>query len=173
MPDPSPWVNGRGFEMLQQAGIRVDIGESGLAARRLNAGYFTWVERHRPLVTAMFDGPLDRARALAVDQRLELIEANSIETLVEEADRLVVDRSELSDLADWSRALESLAGQSVQHVILDTRQETLESLTHEGLVDRIVLRTLFDADEALESGARQERIDSITIQGLVACSPAS
>jgi hypothetical protein len=172
MLDPSPWVNGRGIEMLKQAGISVTVGDSGLAARRLNAGYFTWVERHRPLVTAVFDGPLDRARALAVSQQVELIEPRSAQTLVDEADRVVVDRSELSDLAEWSRVLASLAGQSVQHVILDTRRETLESLTQEGLIDRIVLRSSFDVD-AEDPGARLERMESITVNGLVACSPVS
>jgi pyrimidine deaminase RibD-like protein len=173
MVDPSPWVNGRGIEMLRDAGIRVVLGKSGPTARQLNAGYFTWVERHRPLVTAVFDGPLERARALASVQHLELIGPRSAEGLVDEADRLVVDRSERSDLAEWSRALESLAGQSVQHIILDTPRETLESLTQEGLVDRIIPRSLFDPDEAIESTARQERIESITVNGLVACSPVS
>ena len=173
MLDPSPWVNGRGIEMLGDAGIQVVLGECGLTARQLNAGYFTWVERHRPLVTAVFDGPLHRAQELADIQHVELIGPRSLQTLMDETDRLVVDRSERSDLDEWSRALESLAGQSVQHVILDTPQETLESLAQQGLVDRIVLRSLFDSHEAIESMARQERIEWITGNGLMACSPVS
>jgi hypothetical protein len=93
--------------------------------------------------------------------------------LVDEADRLVVDRSERLDLAEWSRALESLAGQSVQHVILDTPQATLESLTHEGLVDRIVVRSLLDSYDAVESTVRHGRVEAITVDGLVTCSPVS
>jgi len=126
MVDPSPWVNGRGIAVLESAGLEVILGEKVGAARKLNAGYFTWVERGRPLVTAMYDGSLEQARELATS-RLEIIVPDSLEALAEDADRLVVDRSDgFDDLSEWPRALDSLAGQSVQHVLLDTSAATLE-----------------------------------------------
>lgn len=173
MVDPSPWVNGRGIAVLESAGLDVTLGEKAGAAWQLNAGYFTWVERGRPLVTAMYEGSLEQARELSSSQ-LEIIVPDSLEALAEDADRLVVDRSDgFDDLSEWPRALGSLAGQSVQHVILDTSVATLESLAGLGLIDRIVLLPRFGGRQVNVANDRRSRIDAITVNGLVACSAVS
>jgi diaminohydroxyphosphoribosylaminopyrimidine deaminase/5-amino-6-(5-phosphoribosylamino)uracil reductase len=48
--DPFPRVSGRGVEVLRAAGVAVDVGIEGPAARRLNAGFLSAHERHRPFV---------------------------------------------------------------------------------------------------------------------------
>ena len=48
--DPFPRVSGRGVEVLRGAGVAVDVGVEGPAARRLNAGFLSAHERHRPFV---------------------------------------------------------------------------------------------------------------------------
>jgi diaminohydroxyphosphoribosylaminopyrimidine deaminase/5-amino-6-(5-phosphoribosylamino)uracil reductase len=172
MIDPSPWVNGRGLGILKAAGIQVTLGEGAGAARELNQGYFTWVERGRPLVTGVYDGPSERAHALAEDRHLQVIVADTLELLSDEADRLVVDRSEsVADTTSWVRALESLAGQNIQHVIVDTGADTLEALMNLGLVDRIALLSRLIAEDTYDQPG--EILTAITLNGLLACSAAS
>jgi diaminohydroxyphosphoribosylaminopyrimidine deaminase/5-amino-6-(5-phosphoribosylamino)uracil reductase len=48
--DPFPRVSGRGVEVLRGAGVAVDVGVEGAAARRLNAGFLSAHERHRPFI---------------------------------------------------------------------------------------------------------------------------
>jgi len=57
--DPNPWVNGKGFERLLQAGIEVDTGLLAGTARRLNEAFLHWHETGRPLVTLKAAATLD------------------------------------------------------------------------------------------------------------------
>ncbi|WP_299392388.1 bifunctional diaminohydroxyphosphoribosylaminopyrimidine deaminase/5-amino-6-(5-phosphoribosylamino)uracil reductase RibD [Pelagibius sp.] len=49
--DPDPRVSGRGLARLREAGVAVDLGLCGDAARDLNAGFFSRLLRGRPDVT--------------------------------------------------------------------------------------------------------------------------
>ena len=59
MQDPDPRVSGRGFTTLAAAGIAVDCGVMERAARRLNAGFVSAIERRRPWVTLKLATTLD------------------------------------------------------------------------------------------------------------------
>ena len=48
--DPFPRVSGRGVEVLRAAGVVVDVGLEGAAARRQNAGFLSAHERRRPCI---------------------------------------------------------------------------------------------------------------------------
>ncbi len=63
--DPFPQVNGRGIDKLRAAGIQVDTGLMGEAARELNIGFFSRIERHRPYVRVKLAMSLDGRTALA------------------------------------------------------------------------------------------------------------
>lgn len=65
MQDPNPAVAGSGAQMLQAAGIEVVSGLMADAARALNPGFLSRMERGRPLVRLKLAASLDGKTALA------------------------------------------------------------------------------------------------------------
>ncbi|MHB1059287.1 MAG: bifunctional diaminohydroxyphosphoribosylaminopyrimidine deaminase/5-amino-6-(5-phosphoribosylamino)uracil reductase RibD [Rhodanobacter sp.] len=63
--DPFPQVDGRGIGKLRAAGIAVESGLMREAARELNAGFFSRIERSRPFVRVKLAMSLDGRTALA------------------------------------------------------------------------------------------------------------
>jgi len=63
--DPNPKVSGRGFEMLKNAGIEVEVGVLEEEAIRLNEIFITYIVKKKPFVilkTAMtLDGKIATA----------------------------------------------------------------------------------------------------------------
>lgn len=65
MRDPFPQVDGAGFDALRAAGIAVEHGLMAGAARRLNRGFLSRIERKRPWVRVKLAMSLDGRTALA------------------------------------------------------------------------------------------------------------
>jgi diaminohydroxyphosphoribosylaminopyrimidine deaminase / 5-amino-6-(5-phosphoribosylamino)uracil reductase len=63
--DPFPQVSGRGIEKLRAAGITAETGLLRDAARELNIGFFSRIERKRPWVRVKLAMSLDGRTALA------------------------------------------------------------------------------------------------------------
>ncbi|QRN55957.1 bifunctional diaminohydroxyphosphoribosylaminopyrimidine deaminase/5-amino-6-(5-phosphoribosylamino)uracil reductase RibD [Dyella caseinilytica] len=63
--DPFPQVAGRGIEKLRAAGITVETGLLRDAAREINIGFFSRIERKRPWVRVKLAMSLDGRTALA------------------------------------------------------------------------------------------------------------
>ena len=63
--DSFPQVSGRGFEKLRAAGIVVETGLMRDAARELNIGFFSRIERKRPWVRVKLAMSMDGRTALA------------------------------------------------------------------------------------------------------------
>lgn len=57
--DPNPQVSGKGVEILQQAGIKVDSGICGTEARRLNEAFFVYHLSKRPFFMCKWAMTLD------------------------------------------------------------------------------------------------------------------
>lgn len=65
MRDPFPQVDGAGFDALRAAGIAVEHGLMAAAARHLNHGFLSRIERGRPWVRVKLATSLDGRTALA------------------------------------------------------------------------------------------------------------
>jgi len=65
MQDPNPEVAGRGFQLLRDAGIRVETGLLASQARELNRGFVSRFERQRPWLTCKLAMSLDGRTALS------------------------------------------------------------------------------------------------------------
>jgi len=63
--DPDPRVAGKGLAALRTAGVVVEIGVAADEAREINAGFFSAIEKGRPLVTLKLATSLDGRLAVA------------------------------------------------------------------------------------------------------------
>lgn len=70
--DPNPLVAGRGSGLLRKHGVDVSVGLLAEQATRMNAAFFTWVRRDRPLVTLKVAESLDGYVAAAPGARTAL-----------------------------------------------------------------------------------------------------
>ena len=73
--DPFDRVAGDGFARLRAAGIAVDVGLMASAARELNVGFFSRIERGRPFVRVKLASTLDGRTAPADGSRLAITSA--------------------------------------------------------------------------------------------------
>jgi diaminohydroxyphosphoribosylaminopyrimidine deaminase/5-amino-6-(5-phosphoribosylamino)uracil reductase len=161
MLDPSPWVDGHGITVLEQAGIRVQRGSHEAPAKRLNEAYLCWLVRGRPLVTALYalglDGrhlPLD-AEALGVSAQTELARLRAT------ADRMVTD---LGPLLAEDPTLTGLAALGVTALHVEAPPHELAALTERGLLDRVVVLVA----PTLGVGLEYERLgDTLLVRGSV------
>jgi len=64
MVDPNPKVAGRGIKILQEAGIKVDVGLLTEQAENLNLGFITRMKLKRPRITVKMAASLDGKTAL-------------------------------------------------------------------------------------------------------------
>jgi diaminohydroxyphosphoribosylaminopyrimidine deaminase/5-amino-6-(5-phosphoribosylamino)uracil reductase len=135
MLDRSPWVDGHGVAVLEQAGIRVRLGSHETAARHLNEAYLCWLTRGRPLVTARY--ALDLAgRALPLDApALGAAVSKELARQRKTADRTVTDIAAL--LAEYPD-LTGLATLGVTALHVEAPPHVLGPLIERGLVDRVV-----------------------------------
>ena len=132
--DPSPWVNGRGVAALEQAGIRVSVGEHEAEARRLNEAYLTWVLRGRPFVTAVHAIGLDGQPRPLSDPALDRAAQADLNASRARADLTVTS---ISDLLLEDPTLARLASAGVTALNVECGPAELRGLVAAGLLDRV------------------------------------
>jgi diaminohydroxyphosphoribosylaminopyrimidine deaminase/5-amino-6-(5-phosphoribosylamino)uracil reductase len=88
MADPCPDVDGRGFALLRDAGITVDVGLERDAAAALAEPFATWITSGRPLVTLKIAMSLD-GKVAAPDGTSQWITGEEARTEVHDLRRRV------------------------------------------------------------------------------------
>jgi diaminohydroxyphosphoribosylaminopyrimidine deaminase/5-amino-6-(5-phosphoribosylamino)uracil reductase len=68
--DPFPEVNGRGIQLLREAGVRVDVGMEEAACREMNRRFMTFQEEERPYIILKWAQTVDGKMAGPGDERL-------------------------------------------------------------------------------------------------------
>lgn len=71
-PDPNPAHRGKGAHLLEDAGIATARAGDETLLRSLNRGFFSWMERGRPFVSAKVAVTMDGAVSLAAGERSHL-----------------------------------------------------------------------------------------------------
>ena len=136
MLDPSPWVNGDGVAALEQAGINVSRGSHEQAALRLNEAYLCWLQRGRPLVTALYALSLDGSAMLPGDANLGPAAGAELTRLRATADRTVCG---VDSLLAEDPALTGLASAGVTALHIEAPPRDFDALARRGLVDRVMI----------------------------------
>jgi diaminohydroxyphosphoribosylaminopyrimidine deaminase/5-amino-6-(5-phosphoribosylamino)uracil reductase len=134
MLDPSPWVDGHGVSRLEAAGIRVTRGSHEHEARRLYEAYLCWLQRGRPLVTAVYALGLDgQPRTLELEELgpSALAELTRVRAT---ADRIV---TAVDGLLAEDPALTGLATNGVTALHVEAPPSALGALADGGLLDRV------------------------------------
>lgn len=124
--DPDPRVNGRGIQILREAGIEVIVGPCADEARKLNEHYLHWKQTGRPWITAKWAQTLDGQVASSTGSskwitgtaaRTEAHRQRSYhDAVIVGIGTVLMDDPELS--------VRHVEGRQPWHVVLDARLET-------------------------------------------------
>jgi diaminohydroxyphosphoribosylaminopyrimidine deaminase/5-amino-6-(5-phosphoribosylamino)uracil reductase len=144
LQDPNPQVNGKGFEMLRQAGIRTESGIHENEARWLNEAFITYKSERRPFgilkIAMTLDGKIatrhgesrwiTSGESRAAVQRLR----HRCDALVTGSGTVLADKPRLTDRTGLPRRRPLL------RVILDRRgriTEFSDALIYRGSLDQL------------------------------------
>jgi diaminohydroxyphosphoribosylaminopyrimidine deaminase/5-amino-6-(5-phosphoribosylamino)uracil reductase len=121
--DPNPLVAGGGVERLRAAGVEVRVGVREAAARHLNAGYLSFEERGRPLVSLKVAATLD-GKIAATGGASRWITSEPARRLVHRlragVDAAVVGRATV-ERDDPALTVREVVGRNPTRVVLDSR----------------------------------------------------
>jgi len=144
--DPFPEVSGRGLAILEEAGVKVEVGVLESRARRLNAAYFKRQETGLPLVIAKW--------AMTLDGRLATASGESRWISSEASRRRVHEVRRTSDavLVGSRTALRDEPSLTVRHV---------EPYPGRGQPTRVILDTHLALDPAREPARSANQVPVI------------
>lgn len=163
MGDPNPKVAGKGFRILQEAGIDVTVGICEAEARNLNEVFLHWIETGRPFVTMKFAMTLDGKIATKTGDSQWISGASSRHFVHELRDRndaiLCGIGTVLADDPSLTTRLPDRKGKNPVRVIVDSQART--PLTSHVVTDGCA-RTLLAVTEA----ASKERVQQLETAGV-------
>jgi diaminohydroxyphosphoribosylaminopyrimidine deaminase/5-amino-6-(5-phosphoribosylamino)uracil reductase len=165
--DPNPLVAGRGIARLREAGIQVDVGLLELEARRLNAPFFSTIEKSRPFVLLKWAESRDGALAEAPGVRTTISGSESRNAVLKLRAWLpaILVGSETA-LVDQPRlGLDGHAGHCPVRVVLDGRLRLAGRKSLKAAADRPLLYSGRQDDQDLAAAASVQGFDCVLHDG--------
>lgn len=170
--DPDARVNGQGVMRLQQAGIRTDVGLLSERGIYVNRGFFSRVEKGRPLFTLKLASTLDGKIATCSGESRWITGRESrrfAHRLRAEHDGILVGSgTALKDNPDLRCRLDGVAKRDAERIVLDGRLR-LSSDLQLALTAQdspVVVVTRSDADDARKDLLRRCGIDIVELEAL-------
>ncbi|NLW07490.1 MAG: bifunctional diaminohydroxyphosphoribosylaminopyrimidine deaminase/5-amino-6-(5-phosphoribosylamino)uracil reductase RibD [Clostridia bacterium] len=161
MPDPNPGVAGKGFDILRQAGIKVEIGLLAEEARRLNEAFAKFISRGLPWVTLKMALTLDGKIATRTGASRWITGPTSrtrVHELRDKHDAILVGiGTVLKDDPLLTTRLPGGRGRDAVRIILDSRLRL--PLTARVINLDSVAPTVVATTEAAPASARQQLLD--------------
>ncbi|MCL4118878.1 UNVERIFIED_CONTAM: hypothetical protein GTU68_036203 [Idotea baltica] len=126
--DPDKRVSGKGFKMLRDAGIRVDIGCLKQQADAAHRGFFTRIQQGRPMMTLKLANSVDGRIATTTGESRWISNAQSrayVHMLRATHDGVMVGRgTSLADNPDLRIRINGLADRNPVRIVLDSDLKT-------------------------------------------------
>jgi diaminohydroxyphosphoribosylaminopyrimidine deaminase/5-amino-6-(5-phosphoribosylamino)uracil reductase len=141
MRDPNPQVAGKGLQMLERHGIRVEVGLMQQEAEALNPGFISRMRRGRPYVRVKLASSLDGRTAMAGGQS-----------------KWITGEAARADVQKW-RARSSAILTGVSTVLADDPLLNVRTLP----IGRQPLRVVVDSRLRMPAGARMLRGEGKTL----------
>ncbi len=149
MGDPNPKVNGRGIEILKDAGIKVRMPLLEKECRYLNRGFLSRIVRGRPWVTVKSAVTLDGRIALPNGESKWITGGEArleVQKMRAENDALLTGVGTIA-ADDPQMTVRDVSGRNPLRVIVDPRLRMPENAKIFGCGDKVIVFCDFDAPE--------------------------
>jgi diaminohydroxyphosphoribosylaminopyrimidine deaminase / 5-amino-6-(5-phosphoribosylamino)uracil reductase len=169
MQDPNPAVAGRGIQLLQDAGIEVEVGLLEAEAKKLNERFIHNMLTERPFVVSKFAMTLD-GKIATHNGHSQWITAEAARTdvhqLRHEVDGILVGvQTVLKDNPKLTTRLPEGNGRNPIRVILDSSLQTpLEAHVSNTVEARTIIVTSFEADAKKANALEKQGVMIIRVK---------
>ena len=122
--DPNPDINGKGIKELEDFGIKVHSGFLDTDVSKLNKGFFKWVEKGYPWVTAKIAQSNDGFMGIDSDTQTWITGKESIQNshyLRSKVDAILIG-SQTAKIDNPSLTVREVQGYNPKRVVLDTNR---------------------------------------------------
>ena len=122
--DPNPDINGKGIEVLERNGIKVESGFLASNISKLNKGFFKWVQKGTPWITAKIAQGVDGSMGMDNETQTWITGEESRKNshyLRSKVDAVLIG-SQTAKVDNPSLTVREVPGRNPKRVVLDTNR---------------------------------------------------